>query len=118
MRRFGERWGFTTLDDVASLPLLSLILSLTVFVAQPAVNAWSRGIETESDIYGLEITRDNDAAARAFLKLGAQNKSNPAPSALVRWVLYSHPTLAERVELALRYRPWEEGKPNRLYRGR
>ncbi len=116
--RFGERWGFATLDDAASLPLLSLVLTLLVFVAEPATNGYSRRVETQADIFGLEVTRDNDAAARAFLKLGSQNKSNPEPSALVRWVLYSHPTLAERVNLALTYRPWEEGKPNRLYHGR
>ena len=61
--RFGERWGFDRLDDVASLPLLSLLLSLMAFLAQPAVNSVSRSIETEADVYGLEITRDNDAAA-------------------------------------------------------
>jgi STE24 endopeptidase len=115
--RFGERWGFTGLDDVASLPLLSLILAFLSFVSLPVANEVSRRIETESDLYGLEITRDNDAAARAFLKLGSQNKSNPEPSPFVRFVLYSHPTLSERVRLALAYRPWEEGRANRFYRG-
>lgn len=116
--RFGERWGFERLDDVASLPLLALILSLLAFLAQPAVNGVSRRIESEADVYGLEITRDNDAAARAFLKLGSQNKSNPEPSTFVRLVMYSHPALADRVRLALSYRPWAEGKPNRFYRER
>ena len=117
VRRFGERWGFDRLDDVASLPLLALLVSLLAFLAQPAVNGVSRAIESEADVYGLEITRDNDAAARAFLKLGSQNKSNPEPSEFVRLVLYSHPALADRVKLALSYRPWAEGKPNRYYRG-
>jgi Zn-dependent protease with chaperone function len=116
--RFGERWGFERLDDVASLPLLALLVSLLGFLGQPAVNAVSRRIESEADVYGLEITRDNDAAARAFLKLGSQNKSNPEPSEFVRLVMYSHPALADRVRLALSYRPWTEGKPNRFYRGR
>jgi Zn-dependent protease with chaperone function len=93
-------------------------LALVLFLAQPLINGFSRGLETEADLYGLEITRDNDAAARAFIKLGAQNKSNPEPSAFVRLVLYSHPTPAERVLLAADYRPWAEGRPNRVYRGR
>lgn len=115
--RFGERWGFTSLDDVASLPLLALVFSVASFVAQPAINGFSRSIETQADIYGLEITRDNDGAARAFLKLGSQNKSNPEPSWFVRFVLYSHPTPAERVTLAVSYHPWLEGRANRFYRG-
>ena len=118
VRRFGERWGFDRLEDVASLPLLALLFSLMAFLAQPAVNGFSRRSESEADVYGLEITRDNDAAARAFLKLGSQNKSNPEPPAFVRLLMYSHPTLADRVRLALSYRPWAEGKPNRFYRER
>src|SRR6185295_4278655 len=42
VRRFGERWGFERLDDVASLPLLALLVSLLAFLAQPAVNGVSR----------------------------------------------------------------------------
>jgi len=118
LRRFGEQWGFTRLDDVASMPLLAVAMMLVLFVSQPLVNGFSRVLETEADVYGLEITRDGDAAARAFLKFGSQNKSDPDPPVWVRFVLYSHPTLAERVRLAITYRPWEEGKPNRLYRGK
>lgn len=117
LRRFGPVWGIARLHDPASLPLLSAALTLVMFLSQPITNGFSRSLEIDADVYGLEITRDNDAAARAFLKLGAQNRSNPAPPAWLRFALYSHPTLAERVTLALRYRPWEEGKPNRLYRG-
>jgi Zn-dependent protease with chaperone function len=118
LRRFGEQWGFTRLDDVASIPLLAVTMMLVLFVTQPLVNGFSRGLEREADVYGLEITRDNEAAARAFLKLGAQNKSDPDPPAWVRFVLYSHPTQAERVRLATTYRPWEKGEPNRLFRGK
>jgi len=118
VERFGAEWGFSHLEDVASLPLLMTALAIVLFVTQPLINGFSRQLETEADIYGLEITRDNDAAARAFIKLGAQNRSNPEPSGFVRWVLYSHPTPAERVTLAASYRPWAEGRPNRLYRGR
>jgi STE24 endopeptidase len=116
MRRFGPRWGLAGLSDVASLPLLIACLGLLAFLAQPAVNAYSRAIETESDIYGLEITHDNDAAARAFLVLSRQNRSDPDPPAAIKWLLYSHPPGVERVRLAMTYRPWAEGKPYRFYR--
>jgi Zn-dependent protease with chaperone function len=115
--RFGERWGFSELHNIASLPLLLTTINFLSLFAQPAIYAYTRGIETQSDVYGLEITRDNDAAARAFLKLGSQNKSNPEPTPFVRAFLYSHPPDAERVKLALSYRPWEEGKPNKYFKG-
>ena len=57
----------------------------------------------------------NDAGARAFIKLGSQNKSNPEPPAVLKWFLYSHPPLVERVRYAMEYRPWEEGKPNAAF---
>ncbi|HYM80003.1 MAG TPA: M48 family metallopeptidase [Candidatus Limnocylindria bacterium] len=115
--RFGDRWGFHELHDVASLPLLSLVLSVIVLFTQPMIYAHTRGVETEADIYGLEITRANDAAARAFVKLGSQNKSNPEPSEFVKIWLYSHPPDGERIRRALSYKPWTEAKPNRFFTG-
>lgn len=118
VRRFGHAWGFHELHDPASLPLLLTLISLVAFLSQPIVNGYSRSVETQADVYGLEITRDNDAAARAFLALGSQNKSNPDPPAWIRFALYSHPTMSERLRLAMTYHPWKEGKPNRYYHGR
>jgi Zn-dependent protease with chaperone function len=113
--RFGQRWGFTELHDLASMPLLALAITLVAFFAQPARNAFSRYQEHQADIYALELTHMNDAGARAFLKLGSQNKSNPDPSAVQKWMLWSHPPIVERVRFMLEYRPWEEGTPNQLF---
>lgn len=118
VRRFGERWGFASVHDEASIPLLALVVSLLTFAAQPIANARSRQVEHEADAFGLEVTRMNDAAARALIKLGSQNRSNPEPSLLVRTFLYSHPPLVERVRFASEYRPWERGEPNRYFHGR
>ena len=115
--RFGPRWGFTELADVASMPLLSATLGLLSLAAQPAVNGFARGIEHEADVFAVEVTRDNDAGARAFLKLGSQNRSNPEPSAFVKVFQYTHPPLVERIRFALGYRPWQEGKANRFFSG-
>jgi Zn-dependent protease with chaperone function len=115
-RRWGERWGFTELHDIASMPLLVVALTLFGFLAQPAVNEFSRRIEHDSDTFALELTRANDTAARTFVKLGAQNRSNPSPSGLVELFEYSHPPLLDRVSFALQYRPWQHGRPNRLFK--
>ena len=115
-RRFGPRWGFGSLHDVASVPLLAALLDLSVFLIQPATMAFSRRIEHEADIFALELTHANDAGARAFIKLGSQNRSDPEPSRWVEFFEYSHPPLAERVRFAIEYCPWEQGRPGRLYR--
>jgi Zn-dependent protease with chaperone function len=115
VRRFGPRWGFTELHDIASLPLFAVALSLVSLVAQPLVNGYSRYVEHQADQFGLEVTHLNDAAARAFIKLSSQNKSNPEPPAALEWYAYTHPAELERVRFALEYHPWLEGKPNRLF---
>jgi STE24 endopeptidase len=109
--RFGPRFGFTELSDVASMPLLLLLLSAVTLVASPLMLALSRHQEHEADRFGLELTRDNHAAATAFVKLAAENLDVPRPA---RWYLIlraSHPPLAERIEFANRYRPWATGAP-------
>ena len=118
VRRFGASWGFTQLHDLASLPLLAVILNSVLFVASPAFNAFSREVEHEADVYALEITHDNDGGARAFIKLGSQNRSNPEPSEFVKWVQFTHPPLIERVRFASEYRPWLEGRPDLFFRGK
>jgi len=115
VRRFGGRWGFHELHDLASVPLFAVTITVIGFFAQPAIFAFSRYQEHQADVYALEVTHLNDAGARAFLKLGEQNKANPEPSALQTWMLWTHPPLIERVRFMETYRPWEEGKPNRLF---
>jgi Zn-dependent protease with chaperone function len=115
--RFGAHWGIRDLGDVAAIPLLAATMSLLAMVTQPVVNGFSRAIEHESDVFAVEVTRDNDAGARAFLKLGSQNRSNPEPSAFVTLFLYTHPPLIERIRFAQAYRPWVEGRANRYFTG-
>jgi Zn-dependent protease with chaperone function len=116
--RFGPRWGFTELSDVASLPLIVGTIGLISFVAQPMTNSFTRAIEHEADQFGLEVTQLNDAGARAFIKLGAGNKSNPEPNPIIKAFVYTHPPLVERIRYALDYHPWTEGKPNAKFHGK
>jgi len=117
LARFGARWGFTELSDVASMPLIVGTIGLISFIAQPMTNSFTRAIEHEADQFGLEVTQLNDAGARAFIKLGAGNKSNPEPNPLIKAFVYTHPPLVERIRYALEYHPWTEGKPNAKFHG-
>lgn len=115
--RLIARWcgtfGFARLDDVASLPLLLLLIQLASFAILPASLAFSRHLEREADRFGLELTQDNRSAAMAFVKLQQNNLSNPRPGRLFVWWRGSHPSLAERIDFANHYRPWESGEPLR-----
>jgi Zn-dependent protease with chaperone function len=105
LARFGGRFGFTRLADPASLPLLMLLLSLFSFLISPAALALSRYHERQADRFGLDLTRDNHAAATAFVALQRQNLAVPRPGFLYKILRASHPPIGERVDFINAYRP-------------
>ncbi|MGH9366478.1 MAG: M48 family metallopeptidase [Thermoanaerobaculia bacterium] len=122
LSRWGGRWGIRGLGDLASLPVLLLLLAVFSEVGLPIVNGYSRGQERAADIYGLEVIHgivpdSPRAAAEAFQVLGEVNLSDPDPSAFIRFWLYSHPPLAERLRFAAAYDPWGKGEPTRYVKG-
>lgn len=108
---FGSRFGFDRISDVASMPLLMLLLSLFSMVMTPAMLALSRHHERAADRFGLELTRDNFAAATAFVALQEQNLAVPRPGRLYKLFRASHPPIGERVDFINVYRPWERRQP-------
>jgi Zn-dependent protease with chaperone function len=111
--RYSSRFGFTELADVASLPLVMLLVGLLSFVVTPIAAGYSRWQEHEADRFGLEITRDNHAAASAFVKLQQENLSVPRRGLLYKLWRADHPLLGERIDFCNTYRPWETGQPGR-----
>jgi Zn-dependent protease with chaperone function len=107
--RFGDRFGFTRLDDVASLPLLLVVGGVVSFAVTPAALAYSRWQEREADRFGLELTRDNRAAAEMFVRLQQENLGVPRPGLLYTLWRGTHPPLASRIEFANSYCPWARG---------
>lgn len=100
--RYGRRFGLDPaqgVGDVAALPLLSLLLSAISLALAPLQNAISRNLmERPADRYALDLTRNPDAFVGAMEKLGRLNLADPHPPALVKFLLYSHPPLQERIE--------------------
>jgi Zn-dependent protease with chaperone function len=109
--RYRHRFGFNELADVASLPLIIVLFSLASLVVTPVALALQRHFEHEADRFGLEITRDNYAAATAFVTLQQENLGVPRPGPLYVWWRASHPTLGDRIDFSNDYRPWESNQP-------
>jgi Zn-dependent protease with chaperone function len=101
LARFGPRWGVAGPTDIAATPALLLTASLFGFLLAPVTNGASRVIEHQADAYGLGVTGDRPAMARAFVSLAEQNLSDPDPPAFIRFWLFSHPPLRERIAFAL-----------------
>ena len=111
LARWGEVWHIRGINDLAALPVLMLALSLLSLVGEPIGNAFSRHIEHQADIYGLEVTRglfpsNGQVAASAFQKLGEKSYDYPTPNPLLVFWSYSHPSIPDRIQFALHYDPW------------
>jgi len=108
---WGEQWHIRGLNDLAVLPVLMLALSLLTFAGEPIGNAFSRHIEHQADIYGLEVTHglfpnNGEVAASSFQKLGEKSYDYPTPNPLLVFWSYGHPTIAQRIYFSLHYDPW------------
>jgi Zn-dependent protease with chaperone function len=116
IKRHGGRTGIEGEGDLASLPVMLLVLTLLTFFSSPLVNAISRHYEHQADQFALEVTYGvvpdpNGAEARAFQILGEEDLADPDPNRFIVVWLYSHPPLDRRIRFALSYKPWAEGKP-------
>ncbi len=112
VRRFAPRLGYTSLDDIASLPLVLLVVGLLTFAGDPIGNAISRAIEADADRFALELTVPSDvspeAAASTFERIGKLALSDPSPNPIIRFLYWNHPTLDERIAAV---REWSHGGP-------
>jgi Zn-dependent protease with chaperone function len=119
VQKFGPRCGVQGVGDLASLPLLLIVLTLLVLLSDPIVNGISRHYEHQADQFGLEVAYGivpdpNAAEVHAMQILGEEDLAEPDPSPFIKYWLYTHPPLDERIRFAATYKPWAEGKPLEL----
>jgi STE24 endopeptidase len=100
------------------LAILLLLLQIMTFFASPVVSGISRMEEHAADIYGLEVIHglvpdSAEVAAHAFQVLGEEDLADPNPPAFVKFWLYSHPPLGDRLIFAHSYDPWSKGEEPR-----
>ncbi|MDE2127311.1 MAG: M48 family metallopeptidase [Armatimonadetes bacterium] len=97
-------WAHTrSILDMAALPVISLTISLFLWVQQPVANLESRYLEHRADAFGLRLTHRNNDMARLFVGFAERDYDDPNPPALIRFWFYSHPPLDERIRFALEY---------------
>jgi len=98
----GGRWGIRRPSDMTGVPLMLLLVSVALFVCQPAANAISREAERAADLYALELTGNAEAEIAFIQKTARTSLSDSYPPLLSR--LYStHPSDLERIAMALRF---------------
>jgi Zn-dependent protease with chaperone function len=109
----------SSVGDLASLPIILVVLTVVVFLASPALNGISRHFEHQADQFGLEVAYGvvpdpNLADVQSFQIMAEEDLEDPAPGPFIRFWLYTHPSTEERIRFAAAYKPWAEGKPLEL----
>jgi STE24 endopeptidase len=115
LSRLQQRWHMRELSDWAAVPMLLLILSVLGTISQPINSAFSRQLEHNADVYGLEVTHginadSQEAAAHAFQVLGELSLSYPYPNDFYVFWYADHPPIRDRVPFAHNYDPWSKGQ--------
>ena len=116
LARWKDRLAIRDLADWASLPLLLLIVTALAFLSTPISSTFSRHLEHQADIYGLEVVHglvpeSSQTAAVAFQKLGEKSLDYPYPNPFLVFWAYNHPSIPERLLFSLSYHPWDKGRP-------
>ena len=104
--RLGAAWSILDIGDPAGLPLVALILSIFSFITGPVLVNFTRTIEAEADMFGLNAARQPDGFAQTSVKLSEYRKLDPGP--LEEWLFYDHPSGRQRIFAAMRWKAEHE----------
>jgi STE24 endopeptidase len=89
-----------SLAYVPGYPMLFFVVELFSLVVSPALNWWSRRLETGADRFALQLTGDPAAFAAAMRRVGCQNLVELCPPRWSEVLLATHPALQRRIQLA------------------
>lgn len=93
--------GAESMASIRTLILAMLFFSLFSFVSLPIQNALSRSFERQADVEAIHLTGDPDTVVTLEQKLARANLAEVNPHPFVKFVLYTHPPVLERIALAL-----------------
>jgi len=109
--RFGTVWRASTLSDWAGIVVLAFALSVVSTLGEPLINAYSRAMEHDADVYGQEavhgiIAQPQSVGQQSFAVLGQNALDDPTQHPVFEWWFDTHPTIRFRAAFARAYDPW------------
>ncbi|MBM3193293.1 MAG: M48 family metallopeptidase [Chlamydiae bacterium] len=108
LKKFHFKLGFSYLYNIASFPLFLILINFFTLLATPIFNDISREMERDADRFGLNLTKDNQAAAELFANFATNDLTNPDPGPIYTFWRGTHPSLKERIEFCNTYCPWKK----------
>ena len=104
-RRFGSN---AAIDDVRGLPVLMFVVGLVFTLSQPVTNTLTRVGEREADAYSLDNVGLPDALSAALVKTAEYRY--PLAGPVEETLLYTHPTVQNRVRAAMDWKAANMGE--------
>jgi STE24 endopeptidase len=99
LHSYSINWfGFSSITQIASLPLLIIWGGIIGLIQQPLTNIISRKFEYEADNYAVVSTGKKESFIQTLEKLTEQNLGDKEPHPCVEWFFYSHPSIRNRVK--------------------
>jgi STE24 endopeptidase len=102
LKRWGEKWKIKGVGDTAVLPLVVLLGAIFFFAMTPVINTFTRTLEHEADMYGLNASRQPDGFAQAAIHLGEYRKMSPGR--VEEWLFFDHPSGRHRIHDAMTWK--------------
>ncbi len=96
-----DSWRVKSVSDIAAIPILLIYSSCFGFWQEPLFNWYSREIEHDADMFEFRVHADRVNSAKSLAFLAQENLSEPSPPPLIKYWVYSHPSLADRIESAI-----------------
>jgi len=92
--------GYMGKDDIANLPLFSLLVLVVGIIILPFQNSFSRFLEKNADMGSIKATNNPRGFISMISKLGKKNLAEFSPSKIVEIFLYDHPPISKRINFA------------------
>jgi len=93
--------GINNIYDIKAFPIFAVLFYVFSFIFMPFQNAYSRKIEQDADRFSVQIV-GKDQFIHAMERLSAENLADINPPFIIKILLYSHPTIKERINFARR----------------
>ena len=93
-----DEFGFTSISQLAALPLLGLLFGIYGFVSGPIQNIISRNHERDADKFSVEMLENSGNMVSALEKLADQNLADREPHPMVEFLFHSHPSIKNRID--------------------
>lgn len=95
--------GLNITTSVRLILVLFITFSLIAYITNPFSNYISRRFEEQADRTAAELTGDSSTQVQMLQKLAQSNLSYVNPSGILKFLIYTHPPIMERIDSAIKY---------------